>query len=306
MLIKVILLAAVAAELIFMSRRLWKNKKSLEGHFPLAACAAVPAVTIAIIIILWDDVASVRRLLLLYILLIIINAAAFVINEINILREIELKRLISERSRRDAELEGYKLLREKYDKTEIMRHDFKEQISALKSLIGADASEAGKYLDEMSDFAEDLNFTEYTDNQLLNILLAKKSAECRREDIRMSITSAGARLDFLSDTDTVAIFSNLINNAMESCRRSKEKNIFIDFAEQNGAITIIKAENNADEPPVTDNGALVTHKTDAALHGIGTKSMADAVDRSGGNITYGYDAERKFFKTIIVFCNGEL
>jgi sensor histidine kinase regulating citrate/malate metabolism len=105
---------------------------------------------------------------------------------------------------------------EKYENTRILRHDLKEQISTLKSLISEDNHEAIKYADKLGRLGRELDFVEYTDNKVLNILLDRKVSECHDKGIELYIKSNGVSVSFLSELDTVAIFSNLINNAMES------------------------------------------------------------------------------------------
>ena len=60
--------------------------------------------------------------------------------------------------------------------------------------------------------------------------------------------------------DTVAIFSNLINNAIEACSNSARKDIFIDLYTVNNAFSVIKVENYADKEPIVVEGMLRSGK----------------------------------------------
>lgn len=51
----------------------------------------------------------------------------------------------------------------------------------------------------------------------------KKKEECENQNIQFLIDPIQAELSFFNDMDIVTIFSNLINNAMESYARSSEK-----------------------------------------------------------------------------------
>lgn len=238
---------------------------------------------------------------ILYVLLLLISVAAFAAYEIVFLRNKEMQELLDEKARTDAELEGYRLMYEKYENTRILRHDLKEQIETLKALIAEDRREAIKYADRLGALGRELDFVEYTDNKVLNILLDRKLSECHDKDINLYIKSNGVSVSFINEPDTVAIFSNLINNAMESCVISEEKNIFIDFTTLNGAFTVIKVENNCDNAPGMEDNRLVTHKEDSELHGVGMKSIASSVRSYNGDISWSYDAERKFFTVVIMF-----
>ena len=210
-----------------------------------------------------------------------------------------MQKVINEKEKHDAELESYKLLYEKYEKTRIMRHDMQEQISALRSM--ASGAEAERFAGKLAAIGRELSYAEYTDNKVLNLLLDRKLRECHEKGIELYISSVGVSMGFISELDTVAIFSNLINNAMESCCKSEEKNIFVDFSILNDAFTVVKIENNCDVPPETVNGILKTQKDDGGFHGVGMKSVESSLKSCGGRISWSYDRDRRFFRTVIMF-----
>lgn len=259
------------------------------------------AFSVAIVLLTAGETMTGRGHMILYLTLLIINTASFAAHEIAVLRRREMQAVLDEKARVDAELESYKLMYEKYEKTRILRHDLKEQISALKALIAEDRTEALAYADKLGKLGRELDMAEYTDNRVLNILLDRKLSECHEKGIELYIQSNGVRIGFLSEPDTVAIFSNLINNAMESCAVSLEKNIFIDFTTLNGAFTVIKIENNCDRPPAGESGAFATSKDDNDLHGVGLTSAKRAAEHYGGSLSADYDAKRRFFTAVVVF-----
>lgn len=264
----------------------------------------VHSVSAAIMVITIEEAFESRPYIMIYIMLLAINISVFAMGEFSALKNKEIQAIINENQKHDAELESYKLMYEKYEKTRVMRHDFKEQLATLQSLISSDSAEAKRYVEKLDSICRELDFTEYTDNKVLNILLDRKLKECHDKGIKMYISSNGARMDFISEFDTVAIFSNLINNAMESCMQSAEKNIFVDIGTKNESFTVVKVENNCDEPPAAVNNALVSRKNDTELHGIGMKSIREALKNYGGELSWSYDADKKFFRTVVVFSAG--
>lgn len=261
----------------------------------------VHALSAVIAVITFEGLFSNRVYMIIYLMLIVINIASFAAWEIIVLRAREMQKVINENEKHYAELESYKLLSEKYESTRIMRHDIKEQLVTLQALIKDGGSEAKKFAGKLESLGRELNYTEYTDNKVLNILLNRKIKECHENGIELFISSGGAKLDMIPELETVAIFSNLINNAMESCLRSEEKNIFIDLSILNGAFTAVKIENNCDIPPETFNGSLITQKNNVELHGVGMKSVENSLKSCGGKISWSYDKERRFFRTVIMF-----
>lgn len=261
----------------------------------------VHSVSAAIMVITIEEAFNSRPYIMIYIMLIAINISVFATGEFAALKNKEIQSVIDASQKHESELESYKLMYEKYENTRVMRHDFKEQLSTLRDLIDSDSAEAKRYFDKLDSICRELDFTEYTNNTVLNILLDRKIRECHDKGINLYISSTGARLDFLSEFDTVAIFSNLINNAMESCIQSTEKNIFIDFGTKNENFTVIKIENNCDEPPTANGSSLITKKSDNEMHGLGMKSVETALNSYNGEINWSYDAERKFFRITVVF-----
>lgn len=260
---------------------------------------AVHAFSAAIVVITYDELLTNRAYIIIFLMLIMINIASFAAWEIIVLRTREMQKVINEKEKHDAELESYKLLYEKYEKTRIMRHDMQEQISALRSM--ASGAEAERFAGKLAAIGRELSYAEYTDNKVLNLLLDRKLRECHEKGIELYISSVGVSMGFISELDTVAIFSNLINNAMESCCKSEEKNIFVDFSILNDAFTVVKIENNCDVPPETVNGILKTQKDDGGLHGVGMKSVESSLKSCGGRISWSYDRDRRFFRTVIMF-----
>ena len=261
----------------------------------------VHSVSAAIMVITIEEAFTSRPYIMIYIMLLAINISVFAAGELSALKNKEIQTILDENQKHDAELESYKLMYEKYENTRVMRHDFKEQLSTLRALINSDSTEAKRYVEKLDSICRELDFTEYTDNKVLNILLDRKLRECHEKGINLYISSSGSHIDFLSEFDTVAIFSNLINNAMESCMLSSEKNIFVDLGTKNESFTVIKVENNCDEPPAAVNNALISRKNDAELHGLGMKSIREALKNYGGELSWSYDTDKKFFRTVVVF-----
>ncbi|MDO5398916.1 MAG: ATP-binding protein [bacterium] len=258
------------------------------------------SLSMIILVFMFEKIGSNRLYAGLFVLIILINISIFAVHEIAFLRGKEMQEIINEKEKHDSELDTYRLLYEKYENTRIMRHDMKEQLRTLYALIEDNNEEAKRYIEKLDVMVRNLDFTEYTDNNVLNILLDRKIRECGENEIKLSICSNGVSMKFMPELDTVSVFSNLINNAMESCLRSEEKNIFIDLSTMNNSFVVVRVENNCDEEPVEVNGAFRTHKTQSDMHGIGLRSIKSSIKPYNGKITMNYDAENKFFRTVIL------
>ena len=127
--------------------------------------------------------------------------------------------------------------------------------------------------------------------------------ECENQNIQFLIDPIRAELSFFNDMDIVTIFSNLINNAMESCAHSSEKKIYLNIHTENQNFIVIKIENTSDIEPIVINGRLKTHKDNAKLHGIGMNSISRALSAYNGSLDWKYNKEQKIFSTTIIIQN---
>ncbi len=229
--------------------------------------------------------------LLLCTVFLLINFVTFYINaELNN-KNGELKFLQNK-------LSEYQLISEKYENTKIMRHDFHKQLEVLKDLIAADNIKAKEYMRQIQFSQRELDYAQYTDNKILNVLFSQKVKECHKRGIEIHIHSTSPTLSFISDIDTVAIFSNMIDNAIEASEQAETKEIYVDLYTVNDSFSVVKVENYTDKEPVILDGTLRTQKENTDIHGMGIKSINNALKQYNSELTWTYDKEKKFFRAI--------
>ncbi|MDO5398648.1 MAG: ATP-binding protein [bacterium] len=231
------------------------------------------------------------------------NIIVFAVNQKLMIMETEKADLEVRQRREKFDYDEYMMLKEAQQQTAILNHDLKAHIDTLSTLIGADNEAAQEYIKSMSVGISKSQFIEYSDNKILNVLLSKKKEECQNKGIQFFIDPIQARLQFLGDMDTVTIFSNLINNAMESCIKSKDKKIYLNIHTANENFAVIKMENTSDTKPIVINGRLKTHKDNSKLHGIGMNSIMRALNAYNGSLTWEYNEPEKVFSTKIIIKN---
>ncbi len=268
-----------------------------------AGLLSVPILTVVIIILIFNINTTSNLLSLVCLILIIINIIIFVANQKMIVTEAEKNEMEQQKIKEKIDYDEYMLLKESQPQTAMINHDIKEHIETLSSLIEEDNKAAQRYIQSISGEIARTQFIEYSDNKILNILLSKKKKECQEKGINFFIDPIQARLQFLNDMDTVTIFSNLINNAAESCIRSKDKKIYLNIHTANENFVIIKIENTSDIRPVVINGRLKTHKDNSKLHGIGMNSITRALEAYDGALAWEYNETEKIFSTEIIIKN---
>ena len=281
----------------------WKDI-SLEKSSMLLAL--MPLVTVGCMIITYPLQFDNRMFIAIYVIAITLNLVTFGINELMISKNQKIRILEDENYKNCIELKEYKTLNEKYEHSRIMNHDFREHLNVLKTLISEDIQKAQEYVGKIEKECEDSKIEKYSDNNILNILLIRKKKECEENGIKLNITSTNPKLDFIDGMDTVAIFSNLINNAIEACSDSARKDIFIDLYTVNNAFSVIKVENYADKEPIVVEGMLRSGKDDGNSHGIGIKSINNSLSKYDGKMSWSYDKAKGMFRTVISINNSQI
>ncbi|KGM93983.1 hypothetical protein Z968_12270 [Clostridium novyi A str. 4552] len=95
--------------------------------------------------------------------------------------------------------------------------------------------------------------------------------------------------------------SNLLDNSIESCIKSYNKNILLKFYCFNKSFIVIKLINSCDKNPILKNNKLISSKQEITCHGYGMKNIEKAINKYSGNMTWKYDELNREFSTIIMF-----
>lgn len=280
-----------------------KEQKLLSSHLELTT---IPLLSIAVMTLLVHEGVRSNLLAMSCAVVMTINIIIFIINQRMIIKDNEMDQLRQQSFRGKVDFEEYMLLKERYQNMQIFHHDFRQHMNTLNSLIKSDNEQAKEYINQFSRAEEISQFTEYSDNKILNILLSKIKVKCEENGIKFIIDPISASLSFIKDMDTVTIFSNLLNNAIEGCNHSKEKAIFMNITTQNEIFTVIKLDNTSENKPVVIDGKLKTHKANEQLHGIGMKSIKKTLKYYGGSLTWTYDEKEKIFSTVIIMKNNPI
>lgn len=287
--------------IMIISRVFCKKQKNVQATS--LGLLSIPILTVIIIMLVMKVNTTSHLLSLVCFILIIMNIIIFAINQKLMIMETEKAELEAQQLKEKFDYDEYMMLKENNQQASILNHDFKEHIGALSSLIGADNETAQEYIKSICGKFSQPKFIEYSDNKILNVLLSKKKEECENQNIQFLIDPIRAELSFFNDMDIVTIFSNLINNAMESCAHSSEKKIYLNIHTENQNFIVIKIENTSDIEPIVINGRPKTHKDNAKLHGIGMNSISRALSAYNGSLDWKYNKEQKIFSTTIIIQN---
>lgn len=211
------------------------------------------------------------------------------------LKQIEFKKEINEKS--------YQLIQEKYSELKILVHDFDKYCNYIDGKIADGQEDVHDLTKKIKNKNKEFLIVEYTNNKALNVLLSQKVKECNEKQIDFQIYAQNIDLSFIEESEVIAIFGNLIDNAIESCMISENKKIFLQIKIMNDKFLVINLENSADKEPITENNKLKTRKADKDNHGIGILSVKHALNNLNGHngrLQWEYNVDKRIFVTTIL------
>ena len=128
-----------------------------------------------------------------------------------------------------------------------------------------------------------------TGNKVLDTILTSKSMHCQRHGIELKFMGEGQLLNFMEDMDISALFGNMLDNAIESVVKIKDrqKRLISLHVIQDKQFIRIRTENYCEENVQFQDGIPITTKKDKRFHGYGMKSMKKIVEKYGGSVMAG-------------------
>lgn len=216
--------------------------------------------------------------------------------------ERRIREIIEMRNRMSEE--KYKSLNQVYAKNAKLNHDFRHHISVIHELLKDNNSiQAMEYIENFGEIEDDLSHIKWTGNQVIDIIINSKVSEMKKAGILYSINvEFPQRAANILPNDLCSVLSNLLENAIEACKKNKvEKNKSIDLIIRKiNKMIFIKIENPIEIKPILKEESFLTSKQEKDLHGWGLKSVQSVVEKYGGEITY--STKDEIFR-IIIFIN---
>lgn len=207
--------------------------------------------------------------------------------------------LIAQKAKMDTE--NYKILENQYENQRVLIHDIRGHMQVMRGLLES------KNYDELENYLLDMErdpalqkIVRLCDNTVLNVILVHHASICKLLGIDADFDIRQHSVDFISAHDITAIFDNLLTNAEEAAKNTSEKYIKLSATQQGETgvlITVINSCNSA--PDMDEDGNIKTKKKDKEHHGVGLKSVKQAVQRYHGVSRMYYNDEENRFHSVI-------
>ena len=195
---------------------------------------------------------------------------------------------------RELEKAEFAAKKELMELVNIKYHDLSHRLKEYNGQIPA------AEMREVQNLVEAYAYHIPTGSEVLDTILAEISMRCAGGGIRLSCMVDGEKLAFLSETDTYALFHNILDNAIEavSMLPADERQIDLAVRVSRGQV-IIHQENRFLGCLTFQNGLPVTTHRDTRFHGYGTRSIDRVVRRYGGTLSIRTDDQ--LYRLNIIF-----
>lgn len=190
------------------------------------------------------------------------------------------------------EIALYRSISDNLEKQKRKSHEYNNHMAAIKGMLEqGQIDELQKYVSVIVEKEKKLPAEINTYHTIINAILNTKYDEIKQKDITLIMKVNDLSGITMSDEDIVVLLSNLLNNAIEACEKSKEKMLKLKFVIEDEQI-ILSVKNSIAELPISVDGQLVTSKVDKEdSHGIGMKNIVDVIEKYSGRYVIDYDQQ---------------
>ena len=217
-------------------------------------------------------------------------------------REVLKEKLYWLESVKGIELDYYNKLQDKTNDMRRIRHDFKGVLESINLLINENTPESlAKAKELLTSLNNSLNLTRipvYSRNLVANAVIAAKDEEAKNEQIEMNIAVDIPEEISVEAIDLNCVFLNMLNNAIESCKKLpvEQRKIILKATVQAGYL-MIKTENPYLSVETDKQGKIKTSKKDTENHGFGLSLIKDISKKYDGHFQVD-TTDGKFITTV--------
>lgn len=175
-------------------------------------------------------------------------------------------------------------IRALHEKVRHLKHDMKNHLMVLASYLnGSDLEAAKAYTSEILDKLNSVHSYIETGNSLLNHILNEKLEMARGKGVGVKVEVETLSFERMQSLDFSALFSNLLDNALEASLKEPEKQREMQVAvtAQRGYETIV-VKNKISGSVLKRNPKLISNKAEPESHGIGILQIKEIVEKYNG------------------------
>lgn len=174
------------------------------------------------------------------------------------------------------------------EKLKQQRHDLRHQLTVINGLAGTDNERLKEYIHSLIETIPPSQ-KNYCDNTAVNAIVSRFASVCEQSGIECSINlTVPEHNEQMTDSSLCVIFGNLLENAVEACRRMTAGHRFIrlNSSLQYDMLTITM-DNSFDGRVTEENGKFRSRKRED--FGIGLSSVLSVARKGQGDARFESD-----------------
>lgn len=183
--------------------------------------------------------------------------------------------------------ENYTALQKNYSTQRKATHEFERHLQTLGDLLGQNEyAAASDYLHQLRNNRTLQIFSVKSNHPVFDVILNQKHQLALEHGIKMQIQVNDLSEVSIQTDALVVLLSNVLDNAIEACRRLPEKKeIYCSILYDDGLY--ISVRNTSLPVDITDGG-IATSKADRTEHGYGIPAVKYVLEQLGAEYTFDY------------------
>ena len=166
------------------------------------------------------------------------------------------------------------------------KHDFHNHLQTLKGYIEAGESErALKYIEELDYGVMNTDTLLKTGNVSVDVILSAKIAKAKSKGINVTVKANLPDNLNITDVELSIVIGNLLDNAIEACTASTDKEPFIRVYLVMKSNMMYFSMLNSSGDKLKKDGSLFNSKK-GGFHGFGLRRTESIIEKHGGWIKY--------------------
>lgn len=193
-------------------------------------------------------------------------------------------------------------LHQQDEKQKILIHDIRRHLLSIAELNEkGDSKKIAAYINQIIQSSDLQNSVRICDNNLLNTILYRVKQQCKSSGTSFLTDIRSGCIDFLTEYDMTALFSNLLDNAIDATKNIPNSFVELNVTPHSDKKIIITMINSCRKNPFSKNNRLLTTtKKNKLRHGYGMKSIKRVVDKYDGDSRFYFDEENYTFHTVLI------
>jgi signal transduction histidine kinase len=192
-------------------------------------------------------------------------------------------------TRLEAQEKQYEYLADSLKDAIRLRHDLRHHLAAIEVFLSEGRTDKSiSYIHEVSSEIARVTNRKYCDNFSVSAVVAYYGSQMEAMGLRSVLEfDVPVKSDLITDSTLCVLIGNLLENALEACRRQTSGEKFICArAAVRGGFLVVRVENSFDGHYSKREGVYMSSKGAAASRdGVGLTSVMEICKRHGGDIS---------------------